>query len=314
MALQTSGSISLYDIRDEFGQSNPVSLQDYYKDGGIVPNISDNSDVPFSGDISLTDFYGARNWYPEVISYFNSVESDGGSVRDKNKTGKFIEFLVDESLYSNLEFAYGGYGGGKGNIEKLYDFSGNGNHATQTTSTDRPSLGNVDYISFSNDYFDLPYTTSDDFSHYTLSFTIRNASTSQNRRGILGQLNSINLGYYFEDLNRSPQRLRHADVGGSTNGQNLPNSITSFTNSLITVTHGDTDGWNWYQNDNNYWSFSSVTDPQHTFYRGVIPQALGRRSTSYKFSGEIRTFLFFNTELTSSQVESINNYRVFNGL
>ena len=67
MALQTSGSISLYDIRDEFEQSNPVPLQDYYRGGGIVPDISANSSIPTSGSISVQDFYGAMNLSPFTV-------------------------------------------------------------------------------------------------------------------------------------------------------------------------------------------------------------------------------------------------------
>ena len=67
MALQTSGEISLFDIRDEFGQSNPVNLLDYYRGGGIVPDVDANSNVPTSGAISIQDFYGAMNLSPFTV-------------------------------------------------------------------------------------------------------------------------------------------------------------------------------------------------------------------------------------------------------
>jgi len=49
MALQTSGPISLLNVQNEFGGSNPISISEYY---GVA------SGVPTSGTISLSDFYG----------------------------------------------------------------------------------------------------------------------------------------------------------------------------------------------------------------------------------------------------------------
>ena len=61
MALQTSGTITLNDIRDEFNIIDSVTLSDLYRGGGIVPNMATNSNVPTSGTIKLSDFYGASN-------------------------------------------------------------------------------------------------------------------------------------------------------------------------------------------------------------------------------------------------------------
>jgi hypothetical protein len=61
MALQNSGPISLLDIATEFGGTTPHSLNEYYKGGGLVPNIPANANVPTSGTISLSQFYGASH-------------------------------------------------------------------------------------------------------------------------------------------------------------------------------------------------------------------------------------------------------------
>lgn len=50
MALQSSGAISLNDIQNEFGGSNPIGINEYY---GVAPGI------PASGQIAIGDFYGA---------------------------------------------------------------------------------------------------------------------------------------------------------------------------------------------------------------------------------------------------------------
>ena len=57
MALQSSGAISLADLATEFGGTAPHSMSEYYRGGGLVPN--NNTGVPTSGVISLSDFYGA---------------------------------------------------------------------------------------------------------------------------------------------------------------------------------------------------------------------------------------------------------------
>ena len=49
MALQNSGAISLLDLQNEFGGSNPISISEYYNAA---------SGVPGSGTIALNNFYG----------------------------------------------------------------------------------------------------------------------------------------------------------------------------------------------------------------------------------------------------------------
>jgi hypothetical protein len=58
-ALQASGTISINDLATQFGGTVPHSMDEYYKGGANVPNISVNASVPTSGQISLDDFYGA---------------------------------------------------------------------------------------------------------------------------------------------------------------------------------------------------------------------------------------------------------------
>lgn len=53
----TSGVISLGGVRTFFGDSGSVALGDLYKGGSIVPNISQNSGVPTSGEIAMDDLY-----------------------------------------------------------------------------------------------------------------------------------------------------------------------------------------------------------------------------------------------------------------
>lgn len=67
MALQSSGAISLNDIQNEFGGSNPISLSEYY---GVA------SGIPSSGQISVSQFYGASSGPIIERVYRNNSESD----------------------------------------------------------------------------------------------------------------------------------------------------------------------------------------------------------------------------------------------
>ncbi|MDB9962825.1 hypothetical protein OAD41_00175 [bacterium] len=57
MAIQSSGLITLQDIEDEFGGTGSIGLSEYYRNGSYV--TSNNTSVPTSGAISLSNFYGA---------------------------------------------------------------------------------------------------------------------------------------------------------------------------------------------------------------------------------------------------------------
>jgi len=54
MTLQSSGAISIAQMRDEYGLSNPVSMSDFYGKTGL----------PSSGAIRFSDFYG-KSSYPD---------------------------------------------------------------------------------------------------------------------------------------------------------------------------------------------------------------------------------------------------------
>lgn len=61
MALPSSGQLSINDIVGEFGGSAPHSLSEYYRGGSLVSDSAANSGVPTSGQIKISDFYGAAS-------------------------------------------------------------------------------------------------------------------------------------------------------------------------------------------------------------------------------------------------------------
>lgn len=96
MALPSSGPISLSQIRDEFGQSNPVSMSQYYRNGGVVPNAPQNSNIPTSGSISMDDFYGATNSVTATVSS-STTNLDVSSLFGSNWTTGIPKILVINS-------------------------------------------------------------------------------------------------------------------------------------------------------------------------------------------------------------------------
>lgn len=66
MTLQTSGAISLSQLKNEFGGPGSPNLGSYYRGGSFNVNASTN--VPTSGAISLSMFYGLSKIYDVTSS------------------------------------------------------------------------------------------------------------------------------------------------------------------------------------------------------------------------------------------------------
>ena len=58
MAIPLTGPISLRMIQTEFGGTDPFSIFEYYRGGGLVAVNSATSGIPASGQISIDDFRG----------------------------------------------------------------------------------------------------------------------------------------------------------------------------------------------------------------------------------------------------------------
>jgi hypothetical protein len=69
MAIPASGTISLTDIQNEFGGSTPIILSNYYKGGPYVLTTDYAPNVPTSGPIRLSDFYGAKRTSLTTVTY-----------------------------------------------------------------------------------------------------------------------------------------------------------------------------------------------------------------------------------------------------
>jgi len=112
MALPESGPLSLPDIQAEFGGTNPISLSEYYKGGAYVLNTDFAPNVPTSGTIKISDFYGARKTTLTTLT-FNTV---GDNL-----------FVVPSTVVGNLQIVtMTGGGGGGGGPDSQPGFSGYG--------------------------------------------------------------------------------------------------------------------------------------------------------------------------------------------
>jgi len=80
MVLQTSGQISMQDIKNEFGDTNPVAINEFYRGGNYVSNgvgdLSINLNIPTAGEISLEDFYGGEAYFVFTISSNTAITSE----------------------------------------------------------------------------------------------------------------------------------------------------------------------------------------------------------------------------------------------
>ncbi len=92
MALQSSGAISLANIQTEFGGSNPISLSEYYRGGGLVPSTV--TAVPASGTIDIADFYGTSNVQPMSTTNFARINSSNNSTYVTRTVTSGIVFLT----------------------------------------------------------------------------------------------------------------------------------------------------------------------------------------------------------------------------
>jgi hypothetical protein len=132
MALPASGAISLANIQTEFGGSPPTSISEYYRGGGLV--TSNNTGVPETGQISISNFYGAaglRTMYEQVLTGSGTftplyagvpaIVSIGGG---GGGGGAYVRGY-DETIYPNFYGRAGNAGAGWSSyVLDIDDFSG----------------------------------------------------------------------------------------------------------------------------------------------------------------------------------------------
>jgi len=112
MALPVSGPLSLSQIQTEFGGSNPISLSEYYRGGAFVTN--NNTSVPTSGAISISNFYGAVKQFAFTINTNYTTTQDLRTLAIAAGWNQSDALLVtnNASLYGNAGASGGMFYGG----------------------------------------------------------------------------------------------------------------------------------------------------------------------------------------------------------
>ena len=129
MVLQSSGAISLNDIQNEFGGTNPIGINEYY---------SAASGIPSSGLISFNQFYGKSAVPPWEIIMHTSGYAVNSSVFGSLGTTTFKSITASSTGASSRT----SFGNGTGlynafftkkNITKIALVSGNGSLSDPTS-------------------------------------------------------------------------------------------------------------------------------------------------------------------------------------
>lgn len=104
MALPTSGQLTLSQIQTEFGGTSPINISEYYRGGIYVPDTATNSDIPTSGMIAISDFYGGSST-PALISYSVPYGPDASSACTTTRRATVYQasvlFNLNEPIYSD---------------------------------------------------------------------------------------------------------------------------------------------------------------------------------------------------------------------
>lgn len=112
--IPTSGVMRWVDVQNSFGGSNPIGINEYYRNSTYVPSSNLNSNIPTSGQIEATDFRGADGFSGTTGSFV------GGS-----SGGKIPAYGYFEGQYgSNAGSAFTTNSGIKVNFHRMTGFLG----------------------------------------------------------------------------------------------------------------------------------------------------------------------------------------------
>lgn len=113
MTLPSSGTITIAQIAAEFGGDAPHSLSEYYRGGSLV--TSNNTSVPTSGAIALTNFYGAVKQIFYAATGGNSVTTDGDyKYHAFTGSGTFAIQTAGNAAGGTIDYMVTAGGGGSG--------------------------------------------------------------------------------------------------------------------------------------------------------------------------------------------------------
>lgn len=86
MAIPSSGPVSLSALQIEFGGTDPVSINEYYRGGLYVPNTTRNASIPTSGAINFQQFLGTSK--TATVTYAIIGGGGGGGAGRNDDDGR----------------------------------------------------------------------------------------------------------------------------------------------------------------------------------------------------------------------------------
>ena len=118
MTLQSSGAISMNDMRTEFGISGAISMSDLYRGGSEVPSTKEITDaissVSYSGVSSATLGYSQRYMYGNLHTYSGGIGAGGTFAYGFMYNNLALSSVFDTRLINNggitgANYVSGGY-------------------------------------------------------------------------------------------------------------------------------------------------------------------------------------------------------------
>lgn len=120
MAISATGSVSLQDVEDEFGGTGAVALSEYYRSNTYGTVSGNNTAVPQSGQIKLSQFRGTEK--KRYVTYYlcgagggGGYGVDNGGASGEAPDGGDSTITINGSTFTAL----GGDGGGHGEVSRL---------------------------------------------------------------------------------------------------------------------------------------------------------------------------------------------------
>ena len=88
MAIPASGPVTLAALQAEYGGTDPISLNEYYRGGLYVPNGTGTATIPTSGAITLDNFRGTSKTATVTYAIIGGGGAGGFGVGDKGEANR----------------------------------------------------------------------------------------------------------------------------------------------------------------------------------------------------------------------------------
>lgn len=88
MGIPASGQVTLADLQVEYGGTDPISINEYYRGGAYVPDGAGTATIPTSGAITLDNFRGTSKTAVVTYNIIGGGGAGGFGVEDKGESNR----------------------------------------------------------------------------------------------------------------------------------------------------------------------------------------------------------------------------------